>query len=82
MAWLRDRSTGDMLVIMIAGTVCWSVVASGALVGIVSIFHPQTDVTVWVTRVTSLVNTLVGLLAGFLAGRTDVTLRRKQEDPE
>ena len=27
--------------------------------------------SVWVTRVTGLLNTLIGLLAGFLAGRTD-----------
>jgi hypothetical protein len=80
--WLRDRSTGDMLVLMIAGTVCWSVLASGALVGIVSLFRPEVDVSLWVTRVTSLVNTMIGLLAGFLAGRTDVSVRPKPKDAD
>lgn len=77
-----DRSTGDLLVLMIAGTVCASVLASGALVAILSLVHPETDVTLWINRVTAIINTLIGLLAGFLAGRTDITLRRKAEAAE
>lgn len=74
---LRERSVGEILVLMIAGTVCFSVLASGALVAVLSFFRPETDVTLWVTRVTSIVNTLIGLLAGFLAGRTEAEQHAK-----
>lgn len=77
-----NRSTGDLMVLMIAGTVCFSVLASGALVAVLSLFRPETDVTLWVQRVTAIVNTLIGLLAGFLAGRTDVTIRAKLDTDE
>jgi len=67
----RDRSTGDLLVTMVAGTVCFTVLFSGVLVGIVVLFRPETDVTIWVTRTTNIINTMIGLLAGYLAGRSD-----------
>lgn len=70
-SWLGKRSTGEIMVIAITFTVCASIFAGGIAVTIVAITHPDTDVTVWVTRITGLLNTLVGLLAGFLAGRTD-----------
>lgn len=68
---LRDRSTGEIMVIAITLTVCFGVIASGTFVGIIVLFRPEVDVTPWITRVTGLLNTMIGLLAGFLAGRTD-----------
>lgn len=66
-----DRPTGEVLVLSITFTVCFGVLASGLMIGIIVIFRPGTDVSVWVSRVTGLMSTMVGLLAGFLAGRTD-----------
>ena len=55
---------------MVAGTVCFSVLASGLIIAVVSLIHPETDVSNWIARVSGTMNTMVGLLAGFLAGRT------------
>lgn len=66
-----QRTVGEIMVISITFTVCFGILASGATVAAISLLRPETDVTVWVSRITGLMNTLVGLLAGFLAGRTD-----------
>ena len=77
-AWWKDRSTGEILVLGITFTVCFGVLASGATIAVISIVHPDTDVTIWISRVTGLLNTMLGLLAGFLAGRTDYHVRASQ----
>jgi len=64
-----DRPTSDILVLMIATTVCTSVVASGIVIAIIEIRDPGADLTVWISRITGTVNTMIGLLAGFLAGK-------------
>lgn len=69
--WLTSRSTGDLLVLIIASTVCFSVLASGATVVAVKFLHPEADVSQVVGTISDILNTLIGLLAGFLAGRTD-----------
>ena len=72
--WLADRTTGDLLLLLIASTVCASVLAAGAAISIIAILHPEVDLTSAVGMVSSVINTLIGLLAGFLAGRTDAHL--------
>jgi hypothetical protein len=75
---LRDRPTGDILVLMITFTIC----AWVAVVGTVLVIHSFTDPRftpdlVEVGRnLGDIVNTLIGLLAGFLAGRVN----RKDND--
>jgi len=64
------RSTTDLLILMIAGTVCVGVLLSIIGIGIVEIVDPSTDTTAGSAAVASIVNVLIGLLAGFLAGRT------------
>jgi len=71
MPGLRDRSTGEILVILIAGTVCFSVMAGGATIGIIEIMHPEADTSSALGTLSDVINTLIGLMAGFLAGRTD-----------
>jgi hypothetical protein len=78
----EGRSTGEILVLTITFTVCFSVLATGAFVAFLVIIRPETDPTVWVNRVTAILNTLIGLLAGFLAGRTDLTKKTSHESPE
>jgi hypothetical protein len=77
MSRLRDRSTGDLLVLLIACTICFAVLASGATVAITRITNPDTDVAGATNIISDTINTLIGLLAGFLAGRTDATLREQ-----
>jgi len=73
---LRERSTGEIMVLSITATVCFGIIASGALVGVLVLVRPDVDVTPWITRITGLLNTMIGLLAGFLAGRTDNLVQR------
>lgn len=68
---MRGRSTTDLLILMIAGTVCFAVLASGATIAIIEIQHPEVDTTQAQGAVGDVINTLIGLLAGFLAGRTE-----------
>lgn len=79
MTRMRDRSTSDILLLMIAGTVCFAVLASGALVAVVTLIHPESDTSKAFNSITDVINTLIGLLAGFLAGRTDATVRQSIE---
>ena len=72
----KDRSTTDLLILLIASTICFAVLATGATVAIVEIMNPETDTTAIVSSLSDVINTLIGLLAGFLAGRTDRELRR------
>jgi hypothetical protein len=72
---LSERSTGDILIIMIAFTICFAVLAAGAAVALIELVHPEVDTTASVGIISDVINTLIGLLAGFLAGRTDATQR-------
>lgn len=64
-----SRSTADMLVLMIAGTVCLSLLGAGAVIAVVAVLYPDRDTTQAAGVVSSGIQTLVGLLAGYLAGR-------------
>lgn len=77
-AWLVDRTTGDLLILVIAGTVCFSVLASGVAVFVLLLLHPEEDVSAAFHAIGDVINTLIGLLAGFLAGRTDASLARQR----
>ncbi len=69
--WFADRSTGDLLILIIAVTICFAVLASGAWLAVLALTQPERDVSAGFSAVADVVNTLIGLLAGFLAGRTD-----------
>lgn len=77
-SWLMHRTTGDILLLLIAGTICFSVIAAGATVALVEIIHPASETAPVVGMIGDVINTLIGLLAGFLAGRTDVQQARAQ----
>jgi hypothetical protein len=64
------RSTPDLMLLMVCGTVCLVVLGSLAWVTLVELVNPETDTGGAVTVVNNVVSTLVGLLAGYLAGRT------------
>jgi len=77
---VKGRSTTDILILMVAGTVCFSVLAAGATVGITAIVNPDSDLSPASNAIGDVINTLIGLLAGFLAGRTDATQRRLERE--
>lgn len=84
MSRLRDKPTGDLMVLMIATTVCSSVFVGGAALVALAIFRPDLDTSNFARNIADLLNTLIGLLAGFLAGRTDanVTANKRLLDME
>jgi hypothetical protein len=64
------RSTTDVLVLMIAGTICGVVLLTIAGVVLIELINPEADTSEAAAGVGGIVSTLIGLLAGFLAGRT------------
>lgn len=76
----RDRPTGDLLVMIITGTICISVIATGAVTTVFVFINPGADVSGPARLIADVLNTLIGLLAGFLAGRTGTILGEKDKD--
>jgi hypothetical protein len=66
---LGDRSTTDLLLLLVAFTICAVVLLVGGAVFVLEI--TGSDTSKLAGNLTDVVNTLVGILAGFLAGRTD-----------
>lgn len=66
-----QRSTTDLLVLLIASTICAAVLLTGATLGLLQILRPSVDTTGLSGNLFDVITTLIGLLAGFLAGRTD-----------
>jgi hypothetical protein len=77
---LTDRPTGDLLILMIAGTICFAVVASGAALFVTHLLRPDEDVSQAASLVSDTLNTLIGLLAGYVAGRTNLTTASRTTD--
>lgn len=73
---LHDRSTGEIMILMVAATVCGAIVVGGAAVILLAFVHPEYNSSFAAQKLTSLLNTMIGLLAGFTAGRTDVLSSR------
>ena len=67
--WFADRSTGDLLILGITATICFVLLASGAVLGVLAFFQPERDLTSMVSQISDVINTMIGLMAGFLAGR-------------
>ena len=68
--WLKRRSTSDLLVLMIAATICCSVVVATAVIGILSFAQPEKNHSAASVALADALQLLTGLLAGFIAGRT------------
>lgn len=79
MSFWERRTTGDILVLLVAGTVCLSVLLSLGTITVVKIINPDADTSQAAGIIADIINTLIGLLAGFMAGKTDFSVSRKAE---
>jgi hypothetical protein len=70
---LSDRPTGDILLLMIAGTVSFVLVATALTLLVAELVHPESDTSGAAKQVGDTLAALVALLAGFLAGRSGTT---------
>jgi hypothetical protein len=79
----KNRTTGEIMVLMVAVTVCGYVIIVGSIVLLLAFFTDR-DLSNLAGNIGDIVNTLIGLLAGFLAGKTDVIAgkRGEKEDSE
>lgn len=77
----RDRPTGELMVIMIAATICTYILVTMIVLFILAIFTDR-DLSGPARNIADIINTLIGLLAGFLAGKTDLALTKKKKEPE
>lgn len=79
--WLSQKTVGEILVLLVAFTVCGWVFLIGWGIVILSFVDPGFDTTRAAEHVGDIIQTLIGLLAGFLAGRTDAVVIRKRHLP-
>jgi hypothetical protein len=73
----KNRSTGEILVIMVGVTVCTYVFFGMGLIILLAFFTDK-DVSDSARNIADIINTLIGLLAGYLAGKTDTAVIKKE----
>lgn len=66
---VSDRPVGDLLFLMIAGTVCIVLFISSIGLIILQILYPEKDLRAIGTAIAGIINTMVGVLVGYLVGR-------------
>jgi outer membrane lipoprotein SlyB len=83
---MKRRSTGDLLVLMLAVTVCSAIIVGEVGILILKGIDSSIDTSVAGGTIGQIINTLVGLVAGYLAGRTETgrirRTDRREEDTE
>jgi hypothetical protein len=65
-----DRPTMDILILLVAGTICVTVLISTFSIVIIEVVNPESDTSAAANIISDTINTLIGLLAGFIAGKT------------
>jgi hypothetical protein len=75
----KDRPTAELLVLMIAGTICSGLAFTGLASVVFAFVNPDQDLAAPARYIADITNTLIGLLAGFLAGTTTTFIFRRSE---
>ena len=77
---ILSRSTGDIMILMVAFTICMGVGIGGVSAIVYVFIHPGAAVQNIAELITSVINTLIGLLAGYLAGSTSLQEDHSEEE--
>lgn len=72
-----NRPLGDVLVLIVVGTVCAAILLAAGGLAIAEILNPETDTADSFAAIAGVLSSLVALIAGYLAGRTE---RRRTDD--
>lgn len=75
MVKLSDRPIGELMLLLVAGTVCAVVLVSAFAVLVAEIVEPEADTSGAAKTIGDSLSALIALLAGFLAGRSRVDTR-------
>lgn len=78
---LGDRSTIELMVLMLTTTVCLGLLLIGAGITVIELVNPEADTSVAVAGLGSVLGTLLGAVLGLLAGHRD-RLPPPPGDPE
>ena len=70
------------MVLMVAATICGTVVLTATGSFVFKLLHPESDLNKTFVLIADILNTLIGLLAGFLAGRAEVGAKRRLDEAE
>lgn len=65
---LTERSTSDLLILLVASTICFTVCAAGVGIFVLALAYPERDLAGVVSALAYILNTLLGLLAGYFIG--------------
>lgn len=66
---MRHRPTLDLIVLMLAGTVCLAILASGATIAALEWRDPDIDTTAAAEVLQVTITTILGVLLGLITGR-------------
>lgn len=77
-----DRSTPDLLVLIIASTICLAILIAVIGVFVIHVYEPKSDLNGLVGNLNDVINTMIGLMAGYLAGRQGGRRTRRRDDEE
>lgn len=82
MAPRRERSTADLLVLLIATTICVAILIATLGIFVLRIYEPHSDLSGLIGNLNDVINTMIGLMAGFLAGKSGRRGRRRDDDED
>jgi hypothetical protein len=65
----EQRPTPELLLLMVAGTICGILLSSAVAVAVIEIRDPGADTSWAAASIRNVLGTALGLMAGYLAGR-------------
>lgn len=66
---LDGRPTGDVVILIMAATVCLVLLCAGAGLTLIEVLDPSRDTADAIASIAAATNTLTGAIIGYLAGR-------------